>query len=214
MTSATARRDDIGNGPPIAPGQEFDISGYYPIEVGNIWKYQDMALNGLKFKMEIKKRVPVNGVSAVFNERDDRIETDTYTNDANGFLLHSQERTNTDGSIFRATWTPGVKFVDKVTKIGAKYTTVPGFLNPGTGNKMTWVSTIMGVQEVTVPADKFKNCVKIKLLVTDTVLGVKLSDLEMWIANGLGPVKRQGNFFGVYLVQNLLEYKIIKPGKH
>ncbi|MBI3891640.1 MAG: hypothetical protein HY303_08950, partial [Candidatus Wallbacteria bacterium] len=63
--------------------------------------------------------------------------------------------------------------------------------------------------DVTVPAGHFKNCVRVKVLVTDQVLGVKLSDFEMWIAKGIGTVQRQGNFFGVYFVQKLLEYRII-----
>src|SRR5205085_3388591 len=116
-------------------------------------------------------------------------------------LLHAQERTQSNGSVLATSYNPPVKFAEIKSKIGDRCVTVPGFINPGTGNTMTWTSTIQNVQDITVAAGKFTNCVHIKVVVADTKLGVKLSDFEMWVAKGIGVVKRQGNFFGVYFVQ-------------
>ncbi|MBI4868279.1 MAG: hypothetical protein HY816_15140 [Candidatus Wallbacteria bacterium] len=203
---------DQGNGPVINPGEVFDVSDYYPVNIGNYWKYTDLAVNKI-FRMDVKKQIDVNGQKAYYYERDDKIETDAITVGADGISLHDQQRTNSDGSLFHAVWTPQVKFAQLKTKFGEKQTTVPSFRNPGTGNTMTWVATVVGTQDVQVPAGKYKNCVRIKVLVTDTVLGVKLSDFEMWVAKGIGVVQRQGNFFGVYFVQKLLEYKVIPRKK-
>lgn len=198
---------DVFTGPAIQPGQEFDVSAYYPVKIGSYWKYQDLSENNVQFKLEIKKTVPANGVNANLFERSTRVETDGITVGADGIVLHVQERTNS-GTVMKTLWTPPVKFADLKTKFGNRCTTTPGFLNPGTGNKMTWVSTVIGSADVTVPAGKFTNAVRIKVLVTDSVLGVKLCDFEMWVAHGVGVVQRQGNFFGVYFVQKMLEWKV------
>ncbi|MBI3894005.1 MAG: hypothetical protein HY303_21005, partial [Candidatus Wallbacteria bacterium] len=143
---------DIGNGPPIAPGEEFPIVDYYPVNIGDHWKYVDLAVNNTIFTMDIRKTITSNGRQAFFNERNDKIETDALTTDEDGMLLHEQQRTNSDGSLFHAIWTPPVKFSDIRTKLGERYSTVPSFTNPGTGNHMQWVSTVFGIQDVTVPA--------------------------------------------------------------
>ncbi|MBI3892643.1 MAG: hypothetical protein HY303_14065 [Candidatus Wallbacteria bacterium] len=201
---------DVYQGPVIQPGEEFDVRSYYPITVGSFWKYQDSADNNVQFKLEIKKTMPVNGTTAAFFERSTKIETDAISTGNDGMFLHYQQRTNRDGSILETTWTPPVKFTDAKTKIGAKCITTPSYHNPGTGNTMTWASTVVGTQDVTLGTSKFTNCVRIKVLVTDTVLGVKLCDFEMWVAKGIGVVQRQGNFFGVYFVQKVLEWQV-KP---
>ncbi len=198
---------DVFAGPPIAAGQEFDISAYYPMGVGYSWKYQDTADNNVQFKMEIKRKVAANGKQAYLFERSTKVETDVVTAEADGMLLHAQQRTNRDGSVMQTTWTPPVKFSNARTKVGAQVATTPGFINPGTGNTMTWTSTVAGVQDVQVGTAKFTNCPRIRVLVTDTKLGVKLSEFEMWLGHKIGVVKRQGNFFGVYFAQNLLEWK-------
>ncbi|MBI4866615.1 MAG: hypothetical protein HY816_06660 [Candidatus Wallbacteria bacterium] len=200
----------VFEGPAIQPGQEFDVRNYYPVAIGNWWKYQDTADNNVQFKLEIKKTVPVNGTTAALFERSTKVETDAITTNADGMLLHAQQRTNRDGSILATNWTPPVKFTDLKTKFGNKYSTTPSYTNPGTGNKMTWASTVVGVGDVTAGTNKFTNCVRIKVLVTDSVLGVKLCDFEMWVAKGIGVVQRQGNFFGVFFAQKVLEWQV-KP---
>ena len=39
-------------------------------------------------------------------------------------------------------------------------------------------------------------------------IGVKLSDFQMWVHKGVGVVQRQGNFFGVFFAQRLLEFHL------
>ena len=102
---------------------------------------------------------------------------------------------------------PPVKFLEWKVKVGEVYETEPSQLNPATGNTTKWRSKVEAIEDVTVPAGTF-SCVKVRLIVRDSKLGTKFADVEMWYGKGVGLVTRRGQFFGVYLVEQLLKYEL------
>jgi hypothetical protein len=71
-----------------------------------------------------------------------------------------------------------------------------------------WTSRIDAVEDVSVPAGKFTRCLRLDLQIRDEKLGTVLARIQMWLARGVGMVKRQGQFFGVFYVQQLTSHTL------
>ncbi|MBI3893991.1 MAG: hypothetical protein HY303_20935 [Candidatus Wallbacteria bacterium] len=183
----------------------FQIKEYYPLGVGSTWHYQDTASNNHEFDLKVTEQTTVSGINGPAF-RVAKLETedfDVLTCDDQGLRLHIKRDKN--GTI---PWAPGVTFAAAAAKVGDAFTSLPDYRNPGTGNQMQWIVKAVKFCDITVPAGTFKNCVQLNISVKDEKLGTKFASVDMWLARGVGMVKRQGQFFGQYFVQLLLRDSI------
>jgi len=176
------------------------ISSYFPVKVGYTWAYSDK-VSGENFDINIVGRQTIRGQNAWKIER-------TRANMANDYDLVTIDDQNGADVHFRFVrgnqmdLSPAVKMTAGQMATGQVFETEPVQRNPATGNTTIWRSKIEGFESKTVPAGTY-NCVKVRLLVRDSKLGTKFADVTMWYGKGVGLVARQGQFFGVYLVEDL-----------
>jgi hypothetical protein len=179
---------------------------FFPMHVNDTWFMKD-ANTSEDFTLSIVGTVPVNGVTAQKMKRsraNGAEEWDAMTNDAaKGIDLHVRFIRGTN-----AVLTPAVHFADATTDAGKVYTTIPSFPNPATGNKTVWTCTVVGVENVTVPAGTFTGCMKVNMLIKDQGLGTVLSKIDLWVAPKVGFVKRVGQFFGVFFVETATKIQV------
>lgn len=179
---------------------------FFPMHLNDTWWMKD-ANTSEAFTLSIVGSLPVNGVNAQKMKRsraNGAEEWDAMTNDAaKGIDLHVRFIRGTN-----AVLTPPVHFADATTDAGKVYTTLPSFPNPATNNKTVWTCTVVGVEDVTVPAGTFKGCMKVNMLIKDQGLGTVLSKIDLWVAPKVGFVKRVGQFFGVFFVETCTKYQV------
>ena len=180
-----------------ACAQQFPISQYYPTKVGSKYSYNDAA-SGENFVLQFTDLVNVNGHAAVKLQKLASTDYDVMSNDAGGILVHSRMF---KGAL--ATFNPPVVFAPANVTLNAVSTTNPNYKNPATGNNTLWITRFDTVEDIAVPAGKYAKCARLELIVKDEKLGTVLAKMDMWLAPGVGMVKRQGQFFGVFYVQQL-----------
>lgn len=210
LNQAAAGRLPAAKAAPVdlvtAPGRPIVALPFFPMKLNDTWWLKD-ANTAEEFTLQIVGDVPVNGVKAPKMKRsraNGAEEWDAMTNNAaKGIDLHVRFIRGNN-----AVLTPPVHFADATTDAGKIYTTVPAFPNPATGNKTTWTVTVVGFENVTVPAGTFNGCMKVNMLIKDQGLGTVLSKIDLWVAPKVGFVKRVGQFFGVFFVETLQKYKV------
>lgn len=193
----------IAVAPAAALAQEVTIGDYLPMKVGNTWRYIDTAAGNVEFDLKMVEQTTVQGAPAFKNTKSGSADWDVMSNDAKGLRLHA--RNDHRGTI---DWAPGVTFATPKTKVGDVVTSTPNFLNPATGNKMVWTAKFEKLADVAVPGGTFKNCVQLKISINDSVLGTRFANFDMFLAQGVGIVKRQGQFFGVFFSQQLMRHSL------
>ena len=179
---------------------------FFPMSLNDTWWMKD-ANTAEDFTLTIVGTVPVNGITAPKMKRsraNGSEEWDAMTNDpVKGIDLHVRFIRGNN-----AVLTPAVHFADATTNAGSVANTVPSFPNPATGNKTQWTCTVVGIEDVTVPAGTFKGCLKVNMVIKDQGLGTVLSKIDLWVAPKVGFVKRIGQFFGVFFVETLQKYQV------
>ena len=177
--------------------QAFPISAYYPLKVGSKWSYNDSA-TGENFVLHAAETVNINGHTAMKLVRIGNTDVDVISNDASGILVHGRNFKGTN-----ATYNPPVVFAPAAVTLNATQVTNPNFKNPATGNNTIWTTRFDTVEDIAVPAGKYPKCARLELVIKDEKLGTILAKMNMWLAPNVGMVKRQGQFFGVFYVQQL-----------
>lgn len=182
--------------------QSFPIASYYPMKIGSKWSFNDAA-SGDNFTLHMTEKVTINGRAAFKQVRIGNSDMDILSNDAAGILVHQR---NFKGNL--ATYNPPVVFAPANVTLNAVSTTNPNFKNPATGNFTIWTTKFDTVEDIAVPAGKFAKCARLELVIKDEKLGTILAKMNMWLAPNVGMVKRQGQFFGVFYVQQLTSYAL------
>jgi hypothetical protein len=172
-------------------GTTFTISEYFPLEQGNTWTYieEDNQLT----VQRVSGTQKINGVNAikVIDEDGDYF---LYGN-TNGFLWYEQYDAD---DIPGCGWEkqildPPVKFCDSVVSVGSTYASTTTLKKTDCkGNSasiyLSYGFTIEGIEDVTVPAGTFNDCLKITGIIT--VNGsTQTNEQYIWLAKGLGQVK-------------------------
>lgn len=173
----------------------FAIADYFPLGQGDTWTYRKLEDEEL-FTQTISGTENINGVEAV-----KRIDEDGYellTN--NGITYYKEydaddiEGCGWDQSIF----TPPLTFSPAVVSIGAKYTfnssqtykNCTGFTVTAT---LSGGMTVEGIEDITVPAGTFKDCLKVKMIITSSESSrmerSQSKEFQNWLAKGVGIVK-------------------------
>lgn len=162
----------------------FAIADYFPIGQGDTWTYRKIEDEELYWET-ISGIENINGVEAV-----KKIDEDGYELLTNNGITYYKEYDSDD--IAGCGWSQGV-FTPPITLcpaevyIGAKYTfnvsetytDCTGFTDTAT---LSGGMTVEGIEDVTVPAGTFKDCLKVKMK-----SGKK--EFQNWLAKEVGIVK-------------------------
>lgn len=181
------------------------IKDYFPLKKGHTWFFKDSQTNE-EFNINVQGNQTINGVNA-WNVQRTRTgmahDYDLISLQPTGIYLHKRfVRGNTIDLL------PAVKFCDAELVAGKLFQTEPAMVNPATGNKTIWTARIDKFENKVVPAGTFP-CVRITLTIKDKGLGTRLAEVTMWYGKGVGNVCRQGQFFGVFVAENLLRYTLV-----
>ena len=198
----------------IHPVKQFTTKDYFPLKAGITMPYKNQ--NGTADSIEIKKQEKIDGwmtTPYVFNIPESASPNDIfyYTFTQDGLVLPQ---------IFRSAMTSYTAFLPPQAPI----TVFPNSLKIGSFNtstsyprmckypsrtpnldfttEMQFSSIPVSVEDVTVPAGEFKNCIKICLFNISRVFEFKMERIRVsyqWLAKGKGIVKMQqvefANFF-------------------
>jgi hypothetical protein len=198
----------------LHPVKQFTTKDYFPLKAGITMPYKNQ--NGTADSIEIKKQEKINGwmtTPYVFNMPESASPNDIfyYTFTQDGLAL---------SQIFRSAMTSYTAFLPPQApitvlpnslKIGSFYTSTsyPRMCkypsrtpNLDFTTEMQFSSIPVSVEDVTVPAGEFKNCIKICLFNISRAFEFKMERIRVgyqWLAKGKGIVKLQqvefGNFF-------------------
>jgi len=170
---------------------EFTISEYFPLGQGDTWTYREQD-NELTVKT-ISGTEKINGVDAA-KMIDEDGDYQLWTN-SNGLKWYKEFDAD---DIAGCGWeqqlfNPPITASDPFVSIGATYasntvlTIVDCTGSSGTAS-VSYGFSIEGIENITVPAGTFNNCLRIKGILT--VNGnTQTNEMTIWLAKGLGVVK-------------------------
>jgi len=173
----------------------FSSGTYYPLPDGASWTYSS-SLNGTVTST-------VTG-SGDFNGATVRIVHDStgdesfYTNGAQGVYLHGALFADPVNGNEIDVYTPPVKVAAPETSVGAMATgsgTVTAYVGgmPIVMASYSSTATVVGLENVTVPAGTFQDAVHVQLVVNLTYGITWQQTVDLWLARGIGAVKSVTN---------------------
>jgi hypothetical protein len=176
---------------PLDDGTEFTMSEYLPLGQGDTWTYREED-DDLTVKT-ISGTEKINGVDAAIMIDEDG-DYDLWTN-SNGLMWYKEYDADDipgcgwDQLIFD----PPIHASDPVVSVGSTYASNTVLTETDcTGSSATasvsYEFRIDGIEDVTVPAGTFNNCLRIKGILTLNG-GTQTSELTIWLAKGVGEVK-------------------------
>ncbi len=198
----------------IHPVKQFTTKDYFPLKAGITMPYKNQ--NGTADSIETKKQEKIDGwmtTPYVFNIPESASPNDIfyYTFTQDGLALPQIFRSAmTSYTAFLPPQAP-ITVLPNSLKIGSFYTSTsyPRMCkypsrtpNLDFTTEMQFSSIPVSVEDVTVPAGEFKNCIKICLFNISRVFEFKMERIRIsyqWLAKGKGIVKMQqvefANFF-------------------
>ncbi len=176
---------------PLNDGTEFTISEYMPLGQGNTWTYREED-DELTVKT-ISGTENINGVDAA-KMIDEDGDYDLWTN-SNGLVWYKEYDAD---DIPGCGWSqlifdPPIYASDPVVSVGSTFSSNSVLIATDcTGSLATssvsYEFRIEGIENVTVPAGTFNNCLRIKGTLTVNS-GTQTSEMTIWLAKGVGEVK-------------------------
>ena len=169
----------------------YTISEYFPLGQGNTWTYveEDEELT----VRTVSGTEQINGVNAV-KIIDEDGDYNLWTT-GNGLTYYKgYEADGGPGCGWsQFVFNPPVNASDPVVSVGStSASTTTLFYTDCSGSSdsspVSYEITIEGVEDVTVPAGTFNDCLKIKFVLTMNG-GADINEDTSWVANGLGTVK-------------------------
>ena len=170
---------------------EFTISEYFPLGQGDTWTYREED-NDLTVKT-ISGTERINGVDAakIIDEDGDYY---LWTN-SNGLVWYKEyDADDIPGCGWeQIVFNPPIIASSAVVSVGSAYASAATLsasdCTGGSANvSISYVFSIEGIENVTVPAGIFNNCLRIKGILT--VNGsTETNEMTIWLAKGVGEVK-------------------------
>ena len=194
--------------PTTPPSGTLRINDFFPTDPSFLWDFKDRK-TGESFTFQITGIEHSNGVPChkmLCTRADGTPEYDLISLDKEGLRLHVRQTRGINVPL-----SPPVVFSDAIVHIGKTHVTVPEIANPATGNRTKWTVKALRMETVTVPAGTFSPCIHFNLNIRDKGHGSQLANIDMWYAKGYGLVKRQGQLFGVFLLEELIRHNLPGP---
>jgi hypothetical protein len=172
-------------------GTTFTISEYFPLEQGNTWTYREED-DDLTVKT-ISGTEKINAVDAA-KMIDEDGDYSLWTN-TNGLVWYKEyDADDIPGCGWKQQlFNPPIHASDPVVSVGSTYASYTVLTKIDcTGSSATasvsYEFSIEGIENVTVPAGTFNNCLRIKGILSMNG-GAQTSELTIWLAKGVGEVK-------------------------
>jgi len=174
----------------------YKTAEYFPLGQGDTWTYREK--DGSLSTYTISGTETIDGVVAV-----KRMEQDgdyiLFTSDSNGLKMYKNYDINELGWN-QLIYKPPINILPGEISVGTKqtfnstvyYTDSKGASKTGT---TSWDATVEGVEDITVPAGTFKDCLKVKITRNLTSSDGKHQENSVstpWLAKGVGVVKETG----------------------
>jgi hypothetical protein len=169
----------------------FRISEYFPLGQGDTWTYRE-GDNDLT-KKTVSGTQKINGVNAV-KMIDEDGDYQLWTN-SNGLEWYKEYDADDipgcgwDQHLF----SPPIHASDPIVSVGSSYASNTSLASTDCTGKASTASlsyefTIEGIEDVTVPAGIFKDCLQIKAILSRNG-GTHINEITIWLAKGVGQVK-------------------------
>jgi hypothetical protein len=182
-------------------GTTYHIAEYFPLGQGDTWTNRDTVDDDLAGST-ISGTENINGVNAAKKISEDGGEYELWTN-SNGITLYKVYDAD---DIAGCGWShrvfiPPITLLPAEVSIGVKYTSnfTTNYKNC-TGLEDTETSsaeaTVEGIEDVTVPAGTFKDCLKIKMKIINIFSDtgqIVTEEITVWLAKGVGQVNSIGS---------------------
>ena len=172
-------------------GMIFTMSEYFPLGQGNTWTYREEDAQ-LTVKT-VSGTQKINGVDAV-KMIDEDGDYQLWTN-SNGIVWYKEYDAD---DIPVCGWeqhlfSPPIHAFDPIVSVGSKYASNTSLTTTDCTGKsatasVTYEFTIEGIEDVTVPAGTFNDCLMIKAILSLNG-GTQTNEMTIWLAKGVGQVK-------------------------
>jgi hypothetical protein len=176
-------------------GTTYYIAEYFPLAQGDTWTYRD-TVDGDSSTSTISGTETINGVVAA-KRIDEDGDYELFTN-SNGLTYYKKyDADDLEGCGWsQSVFTPPITIPAEVS-IGAKYTSnfTTNYSNCRGESKTTTSSmefTVEGIEDVTVTAGTFKDCLKLKMKSNNMFSDegqIQSGEETTWLAKGVGEVK-------------------------
>ena len=176
-------------------GGKFTIAEYFPLAQGDTWTYREE--DGELTTPIISGTESINGVNAAkMIDEDGDYQLHTNSNGITWYKTYDADDLAGCGWS-QSVFTPPITITPAEVSIGAKYTSnfTTNYSNCRGESKTTSSSTewtIEGIEDVTVTAGTFKDCLKLKIKFNNIFSDegqIQSSEATMWLAKGVGKVK-------------------------
>ncbi|MBI5409356.1 MAG: hypothetical protein HZA14_08325 [Nitrospirae bacterium] len=189
-----------GGEPPTEAATTYKMAEYFPLGQGDTWAYTTIE-NGVtgSYTRTVNGTQTVNGVEAV-KVIEDSGDYHLMTSDTNGLTEYGDYKIE-DWGWYRLAYSPPINYFQNVISVGTKKTlssdtTYTDSNNLSTTGTFSVETTVEGVEDATVPAGVFNNCLKIKFIFNVTFWGgdyTQSGEIIQWLAKGVGIVKGSDN---------------------
>lgn len=180
----------------------YKTADYYPLGQGDTWTYRETEEDG-EIEYETKTVSGTETIDGVVATKvlEDSDEYELFTN-SNGITFYKSYDINEEDGVVEEEvdiLDPPLIYVPTEVSIGTKHTfnstirhTENGFSATGT---ISIETTVEGIENVTVPAGTFENCLKIKIkrnVASSDGSHTESTESTIWLAKGVGIVKDTG----------------------
>ncbi len=172
---------------------EINILEYYPLPNGASWTYVDKAAGDKPLTLKVEGRTTYAGVPVVKVAKVGATNSYDMIVDQGKLKLVFRMDENNGPMDFSD---DAVPFSQGTTvKVGDVYTATPKkFVNPVTGGNLQWTVAIKGFKDIATPKANFTQCLQLDVRNKDTKSGLEVSNFSMYLAKGVGLVRRDGRF--------------------
>jgi hypothetical protein len=177
---------------------------YFPLRVGDSWTYRNTEEGGYTLKV-VSEEPPAGGTSRFVVELSSGVKIlNTFSKTDGWVLFHAERYPEHEG--LEAKYEPPKQYLPNPLAVGLKWEwsrTDPAQVQRGEK------STVAAVEEVTVPAGKFR-AMKVVSIVTGASIPMTRTN---WYAEGVGLVKSTTEGGQIKYGSELTDYSFKKPAK-
>jgi len=187
----------------------YDTSEYFPLGQGDTWTIRSIEQEGAEIDEDIDTWVilgteKIRGLLAAKRIEGDDGDYELITNTKGIQFYKDYEIDIEDGSAIEEsidTYNPPIMYVPPRVSVGSRHSFKSTLTHKETSGfkvtaKISGEMIVEGMEDVTVPAGSFQDCLRIKItrhLVAPKVKHEESSETTIWLAKGVGMVKEMGS---------------------
>lgn len=186
----------------------YDTSEYFPLGQGDIWTIRSIKQEGEEIDEDTDTWIilgteKIRGVFAAKRIEGDDGDYELITNTKGVRFYKDYEIDDDDGLIEESidTYNPPIMYMPPRVSVGSRHSFKSTLTHKESSGfkvtaKITGEMIVEEIEDVTVPAGSFQDCLRIKImsyLVAPKVKYEESSETTIWLAKGIGMVKEMGS---------------------